>query len=118
MASFPALKSGSAAMYPLTRSIECSTQVVQFCDDSEQRWKSRAKVSGFVLEYTDISGYDLGILRDFFRTVKGRGDTTWDVTIGGVLYQYMMFDSDEFTFTETRPNRFTVRLSCKQWRKN
>jgi hypothetical protein len=118
MASFPTLKSGKVNMYPTTRAKEHGTRVVTFCDDSEQRWKGRAGLATFVLEFTDIDGYDLSTLSDFFRTVKAKFDTTWDLTLDGTTYQHMMFDADEFTFVESKPNRYSIRLACKQWRKN
>ena len=118
MASFPTLQSGQVTMYPTTRVVECVTQVVSFCDDSEQRWPGRAALASFTLQFTDIDGYDLSTLLDFFRTTKAKFDTTWDITIGGTTYQHMMFDADEFTFTENKPNLYKLSLPCKQWRKN
>ena len=39
MASFPVLKTGAVAQYPLARSTRYSTQSVQFLDGSQQTFK-------------------------------------------------------------------------------
>jgi phage-related protein len=39
MAVFPALKTGAVAQYPAERQIRCSTQVVEFLDGTEQRFR-------------------------------------------------------------------------------
>lgn len=116
MAAFPTIRSGAAALYPVTRSREYVTRVVQFADDSEQRWRVRPALARFTLEFTDINGYDLSEILAFWRSTKGRFDTTWQITIDGQTYQNMAFDSDDFSFIENRPNRYTVRLSCIQTR--
>jgi hypothetical protein len=116
MAAFPALKSGRVGMYPLARAVGYSTRVVQFADDSEQRWRGRTRFESFSLEFADVSGYDLGLIRDFWITAKGRMDSTWTITVGGVTYARMEFETDAFTVTETKPERYAVRLLCKQWR--
>jgi hypothetical protein len=116
MASFPQIRSGSTVLYPLRRVRGHATTVVRFCDDTEQRWRAIAPRSEFILEYRDINGYELSELLDFFRTTKGMVDTTWDIQIGGTTYFHMMFDTDRLEVSETRPERYTVRLPCRQWR--
>ena len=117
MPSFPEIRSGSAALYPMRRARIHGTTVIRFVDDTEQRWRSSPPMMQFVLEYRDINGYDLSRLLEFFRTVKGRFDTTWDITVGGVTYHHMMFDGDAFEVVESKPDRYTVRLTCRQWRR-
>lgn len=119
MASFPSLKSGAVTMTPVTRTRRFATDVIQFADDSEQRWASLPTVGGvadFVLSFSSIDGYDLDNIREFWRSMKGRYDSTWDITVAGVLYERMAFDSDEFEATETIPNRFNLTLKCIQTR--
>lgn len=116
MAAFPSIRSGSVALYPLVRAREHLTRVVQFSDDSEQRWRVRPAIARFSLEFSDVNGYELSEILEFWRSMKGRFDATWEITIGGQTYQNMTFDSDECSFVENRPNRYTVRLSCIQTR--
>ena len=118
MASFPTIRSGAVALYPLARGTERKTRVIKFIDDSEQRWRQAPPLASFLLEFTDINSRDLSTLRVFWVTTKGRVDKTWDFTILGTTYSHLGFDSDIFSATESKPDRFTVRLSCKQWRAN
>jgi hypothetical protein len=116
MAAFPSVRSGSVALYPVTRAREYLTRVVQFSDDSEQRWRVRHPLARFMLEFNDVNGNELSEILEFWRSMKGRFDATWEIAIGGQTYQNMAFDSDDFSFVENRPNRYTVRLSCIQTR--
>jgi len=120
MADFPNLKSGQPAMYPATRAKTFRTGVHQFADGSEQRWRAAAPLTGWALEYRDINGYDVSLLRAFFVSTKGAFDRTFTITVpaGGTQYQNMAFDQDDFTAAESRPNRWTVTLRLRQVRKN
>lgn len=114
MASFPTLRSGQVTMTPLTRAVEFRTQVHRFKNGSEQRVAERGERARFVLSYTDLDGYDVSTLRDFWRSTKGAFDATWDITIDGVLYEGCAFESDEFAATEGKAERYAVSLAVRQ----
>lgn len=118
MASFPALTSGKVTMYPAVREKVYGTQVARFVNDQEQRWTSNVALSGLTLQFTNISGYDLGAIREFWRSMRGRFDSTWDITFNGTTYSFMAFDSDKFSVVETKPERYSLSLKCKQVRQN
>jgi DMSO/TMAO reductase YedYZ molybdopterin-dependent catalytic subunit len=118
MANFPALRSGQVAMNGTTQTLAYSTGVVQFVNDAEQRWRGMPKLFRGSLVFTDLNGYDLGLLQEFFRSSKGRFDTTWSITIDGQTWNYMAFDQDDFTYTENRPNLFSCTLKVRQVRPN
>lgn len=113
-AVFPALRSGVVGMYPSTLGVVFATQVVQFVNDSEQRWSSQAGLGNFELTFTNINGYDLSILLDFFRSVKGAFDTTWTLTMNGSTHTNCTFLQDDFTWTESTPEHYTLTLQCRQ----
>jgi len=46
MASFPTLKTGAVAQYPAERQFRFSTQVVEFLDGTEQRFREYSKPLG------------------------------------------------------------------------
>ena len=116
MPSFPALRGGAVTMYGAQRETRFGTGVAQFRDDSEQRWKTHGALAAFTLEFRNIGGYDPANIVEFFRSMKGAFDSTWDLTIGGTMYANLCFAQDDLTWTETKPNRFSLSLRVRQAR--
>jgi len=116
MASFPPLRSGVVGMYPATLGLAYRTEIVQFVNDTEQRWATRPALGDFELTFTDLNGYDLSILRDFFRSTKGAFDATWTMDIGAYHWPNCYFTQDDFTAIEDKPERYTVMLKGRQVR--
>lgn len=114
MAVFPALRSGVVGMYPATLGTAFNTEVVQFCNDTEQRWAAWPGVGDFELVFTDINGYDVSTLLDFFRSAKGQLDATWTLTMNGRTWNNCVFLQDDFSWSESKPERYTITLKCKQ----
>jgi len=114
MASFPNLKSGSPALHPASLGRVTATRLTKFEDGSEQRWAAAENRFRWVLTYRGLDGYDLSILRAFFTSMKGRFDSTWDITVSGVLYENMAFESDSFRVTETQDGLHDVTLAAVQ----
>ena len=63
-------------MTPAALGTGFATRVMRFCNDAEQRWSAPGQYGVFVLSLTNISGFDLWNVRDFFHAVKGRFDST------------------------------------------
>jgi hypothetical protein len=119
MSALPTVRSGVAALYPLTRSVGFLTTVKEFCDDSEQRWGSQlAGLAKFRLQYEKLRAPDVNALLAFWNAQKGAYDATWSFTIEGVTYSNMFFAGDAFKLTETAPGSFSLSLDCAQWRQN
>ena len=114
MLQFPTLASGLVTMTPATLGVGYATRVMRFCNDAEQRWAARGQYGVFVLTLTNISSFDVSNVRDFFRAVKGRFDSTWSLTISGTTYNNMILDSDDLAVTEQKPNLFTLQVKCRQ----
>ena len=114
MASFPNLKSGTPALHPAARGTVFNTRVVQFEDGSEQRWQGAPALKRWRLIYRGIDGYDVSLVREFFRSVKGRFDKTWDITVDAVLYEDMVFEDDTLAVTELEDGRHDLTLSAIQ----
>jgi len=117
-ASFPALKSGVVAKYPVVRDVRLETGVVRFEDDTEQRWVRARARNSFRLQFSRLSEEDVATIEAFFRSCKGKFDTTWDITIGGTTYSHCTFEDDTFAVTETSEGLFTVALNIRQVRPN
>lgn len=116
MAAFPNLQSGSVTKYGAARDRVHRTAVVQFCNDTEQRWKQKKPEGAFSLQLTRINGYDLSNVLAFFRSMKGRFDSTWDLTLAGATYNNCCFSQDSISWTEAAPNLYTLSLRCRQVR--
>ena len=72
MSNFPALKTGVLSQYPVQRTIRFSTDIVQFVDGSEQRFRNfEAPLREWTLSYDLLDEPELQSLRDFFRTLGG-----------------------------------------------
>jgi hypothetical protein len=118
MASFPALFSGSVAMYPLSSSVRIPVEILRYSDFTEQRYVSGKALRRFEIMLEAVSAADRDALLLFFESAKGGFGKTWDITIGGSTYAHMMFEGDVFAETESpsSPGRFNITLACRQWR--
>lgn len=115
MASFPTTKGGTLGMYGFQRSKEYRTEVFQFTDSSEQRWNSRVPLAKFVIVCINVNGYDVANIRQFFNDSKGGFDSTWDVTVKGVLYSNCCFADSTFPIAEpVGTNRFNLQIKVQQ----
>ena|SRR6185437_15333037 len=113
---FPTLKSGTVACWGTTRTRTFGSDVLACVDGSAYRYKSRLPTTDFTLVFTAIEGYDLAVLRAFWISNKGSFDSTWQITLDGVLYQNCCFASDQWAFTEDpgKVNRFSGKLQVIQ----
>ena len=114
MASFPALASGYATVYPLARGLTWATRVLRFGDDTEQRFSLGAGRQRLTLAFEGLRKADADLIRTFHSTVKGAFDTTWDITVDGVTIGNLAAESDDLEVTETSLGRYSVRLACRQ----
>lgn len=112
--SFPTLASGSVAKFPTTRAVGFDTEVERFLNDKEQRYANRRALVAFDLVFSSLSAADVATLRTFFETQKGQLDSTWTLAFDGTTYSNMVFIHDDFTATEMKPKRWSVRLRCVQ----
>jgi len=95
--------------------------VVTFADSSEQRWASRAPLGALELRFIRVDGYDLSLIRKFYRDMKGRFDKTWDITLeDSEQLQNCVFLDDDFPVVSParNPGLFNLTLRCRQVRKN
>lgn len=108
MPQFPILTTDVVTITPATQRNGFATRVMRICNDTEQRRASRRQFGVFVLTLTNISSFDLLDIRDCSRTLKGRFDATWGITINGAMYSNMTLDSDDLVVTERKPNLFNL----------
>lgn len=85
MAAFPTLKTGAVAQYPAERQLRCSTQVVEFVDGREQRFRDYAKpLRRWVIRLALLDATELQAVLDFARdtaTSSFSFKDPWDGTL-------------------------------------
>jgi hypothetical protein len=91
MATFPALSSGAACKYPVSRTVQRRHTVHQFCDLSEQRYMKGLPLAEFRLEYNWLKTADKEILRAFWDSQNGIAGATWTLVFDGVTYPKCQF---------------------------
>ena len=114
--TFPTLHSGGTVHYGTSRTKEYKTTIIRFADDTEQRWSASPGLNRFDLVLRSIDGVDLSAVRQFFIDQKGQSGTAWSITIGADTFDNCTFLTDTFPVEEpaNRPERFNVRLPCRQ----
>ncbi len=96
MATFPVLKTGAVAQYPLDRSRRFSTEVLRFLDGSEQRFAQfGTALKRWVIRLELLDEAELAGVEEFFVEQAGRAGSfsftdPWD----GTVYPRCSFDSD------------------------
>jgi len=86
MSTFPTLKTGAVLQYPAQKEVRFATEVVQFINGSEQRFrKYQASLHRWMIQLDLLDQSELQVLREFFRTQGGGADSfvfidPWDGT--------------------------------------
>lgn len=114
----PTVRSGAQCLYPVTRTNRFATRVVQFQNGTEQRWKQRAPLHEWQLQYTGIKAADVVLLQTFWDAIKGQFDSTWEFTFGATTYQYLAALEDSLVIRENRKLLYDVGFRFRQTRKS
>jgi len=86
MSAFPTLKTGAVMQYPAQRAVQFSTDVVQFMDGTEQRFRNYATpLHSWIVKLDLLDEQELHMLREFFLTEVGSAEDfsftdPWDGT--------------------------------------
>lgn len=97
MADFPTLKSGAVMQYPAERELRFSTEVLQFVDGSEQRFRGYgASMRRWIVRLDLLEDAELQRLETFFDASQGALGTfpftdPWD----GTVYANCSLEEDE-----------------------
>lgn len=83
MATFPTLKTGASAQYPLARTTRYSTQAVQFLDGSQQTFKLYPAALGrWSIQLDELDEAELNAVISFVEAEGGELFTYVDPTTG------------------------------------
>ncbi|MGA2185064.1 MAG: DUF2460 domain-containing protein [Bryobacteraceae bacterium] len=116
MATFPILKTGVVAQYPLVSQTQFATDVVRFIDGTEQRFRRypaalhRWTVRLNLLDETELSATLL-----FFRMQRGMGGTfSFTDPVDGTVYPGCCFISDSIQTLQDATGRCTTVVAIQQ----
>jgi hypothetical protein len=102
MASFPTLKTGAPAQYPLDRGVRYATQAVRFMDGSRQRFKLYGTgLRKWTLKLDLLDEQELGAVIAFVEQQGSAPFAFTDPTTGSVASQCVISGS-QFDATLTR----------------
>ncbi len=72
MATFPKLKTGAVAQYPLARRAQFQNQIVQFVDGSDQRYRDSAGARlEWEIQLSLLDASEMAAIEEFFRVNQG-----------------------------------------------
>src|ERR1700688_3963525 len=76
MSNFPTLKTGAVLQYPAQKEVRFATEIVQFIDGSEQRFRGYQRaLHRWMIRLELLDQGELQVLREVFRTRAGGADS-------------------------------------------
>ena len=116
MARFPKLKTGAVAQYPAVREERYATEVHQFLDCSEQRYRDRAAGrKRWVIQLDQLDETEAARLARFFEEQQGRlGVFEFEDPWTGTVVETCRFGEDRFPMLEESESRCGLRLTVEQ----
>jgi len=116
MATFPILKTGAVAQYPVTRTLQFSTKILRFVDGTEQRFREfKRPLRRWVIRLDLLDEGELAAVEDFFQSQQGRAGSfsftdPWD----GTPYPNCSLDHDGMDAYLQGPDRGRATLIVRE----
>ncbi len=96
MASFPVLKTGAVGQYPSTRQIRFNTQVVEFIDGNEQRFREYSgALRRWIIRFDLLDAGELQALSTFVDTVGPVAAFSFTDPWDGTVHPNCVFEDPE-----------------------
>jgi len=116
MSTFPVLKTGAVIQVPTSRTMQFATDVVQFVDGSEQRFRSYAQpYHRWIVKFDALDEAELRNIRAFVQQVNGAAGLfsftdPWD----GTVYPTCTLEGDTTTDSLTGAMQGGTSLSIRE----
>jgi len=115
----PNVRGTGQALYPFTRARGYSTDLAQFVNGTEQRFKTRAGLTTLKLPYSSLVAGDASNLEIFVDSAKGMFDPTQSITLTDSLgntatYDNLALDQDTIVATENDATLYDSQLTLHQ----
>jgi hypothetical protein len=119
MGAVPNVRGTGQALYPVTRTRGFMTDVAQFVNGTEQRFKVRAGLTTLNLPYSQLVAADASSLEEFVDSAKGMFDPTQSITLTDSLgntstYDNLALDQDTIVVTEQDATLYNSQLALHQ----
>jgi len=116
VATFPTLKTGAIAQYPLERKTVFSTAIFRFVDGAEQRMpRYSSRLHQWKINLSLLDESELAALGDFFEAQGGRaGVFTFTDPWDGTVYPNCSFDSDQAVFSFSGISRGEAVIAVRE----
>lgn len=116
MASFPNLKTGAPAQYPLLRVSSWKTQIARFVDGSEQRYRDvEQPLKRWVVSLELLDEREARELAEFVEAVRGgQGSFSFTDPVDGTVYPDCSLELDEVEFGWDGNDAVRVRLTIRE----
>jgi len=116
MASFPTLKTGAIAQYPLTTQVQFATNVVSFMDGSEQRFPAFSSLlRRWTIRLDLLDETELNATLEFFRAQSGvAGVFSFTDPADGTVYPSCRFASDAIQTSMDAAGRCAAAIVVQQ----
>jgi hypothetical protein len=113
MATFPKLKTGAVAQYPIARRKQFANQTVRFVDGTDQRFRDRGAANiRWVVELSGVDESELAALEEFFLTNNGAyGSFEFTDPWDGHVYHDCSLDFDDLGVMTVAEMRCLTRLT-------
>ena len=118
MATFPLLDSGAVIQYPATRTSEASTEIIQFVDGSEQRFRNYSSpYHSWAIRLFALDEGEIQQLRNFIVETNGGSGTfsftdPWDSNV----YPSCSLQGNDFLDSLSGPFGGGVTLTVRETR--
>lgn len=100
--------------YPVVRTLEFRTQILEGENGTEQRWALATGEERWALTYPRLTLTQRDTLITAFDAAKGSFDQTLEFTFNGTTYTGCHFDSDKFSAVENRIGQWAVNVTLRQ----
>jgi hypothetical protein len=113
MATFPQLKTGAVAQYPVVRHGEFRNQTVRFVDGTDQRYRdSGAPRESWQISLSGLDETELAAIEEFFLTNQGSfGSFTFADPWDGHVYDDCSLAADDLGAAAMAEMRGTTKLT-------
>jgi hypothetical protein len=116
MSTFPLLKTGAVAQYPLQRQLNYSTQVLRFADGSEQRFSDYGSpLRQWTIQLSLLDETEVNNLVMFWRTQNGAsGNFSFTDPLDGTVCPSCSFVGDDMRIALKEEGQGEVSVTIRE----